>query len=107
VLELSKYFQDRGIKNSSIYGDLPPEVRRMQYQAFINGESRILITTDAIGMGVNLPIRRIIFMTLQKFDGVELRYITSQEVKQIGGRAGRKGIYDIGYVGTAASSSSF
>lgn len=101
VLELSKYFLDRGIKNSVIYGDLPPEVRRMQYQAFISGESKLLISTDAIGMGVNLPIKRVIFMSLQKFDGEEVRYITSQEVKQIGGRAGRKGIYDVGYVGCA------
>ncbi len=102
VLELSKYFQDRGFKNSVIYGDLPPEVRRMQYHAFIKGTNRILITTDAIGMGVNLPIRRIVFMDLQKFDGEEKRYITSQEVKQIAGRAGRKGIYDVGYVSTTS-----
>lgn len=99
VLWLSKYFLDRGIKNSVIYGDLPPEVRRMQYQSFISGESKLLISTDAIGMGVNLPIKRIIFMSLQKFDGEEIRYITPQEVKQIGGRAGRKGIYEVGYVG--------
>lgn len=99
VLELSKLFNEQGIKNSVIYGDLPPEVRRMQYQAFLSGASKILITTDAIGMGVNLPIRRIIFMSLQKFDGEEVRYLTSQEIKQIGGRAGRKGIYDVGYVG--------
>ena len=101
VLELSKFYQDKGIKNSVIYGDLPPEVRRMQYRAFIDGESTLLVTTDAIGMGVNLPIRRIVFMDLIKFDGEQKRYITSQEVKQIAGRAGRKGIYDVGYVGTA------
>ena len=101
VLELSKFYLDRNIKNSVIYGDLPPEVRRMQYQAFLEGKNKILITTDAIGMGVNLPIRRIIFLSLQKYDGEETRYLTSQEVKQIGGRAGRKGIYDVGYVGTA------
>lgn len=99
VLELSRFYLEKGIKNSVIYGDLPPEVRKMQYQSFINGESTILVTTDAIGMGVNLPIRRIIFMDLQKFDGEEMRFLTSQEVKQIGGRAGRKGIYDVGYVG--------
>jgi ATP-dependent RNA helicase SUPV3L1/SUV3 len=102
VLELSMLYQERGVKNSVIYGDLPPEVRRMQYHAFIEGKNKILITTDAIGMGVNLPIRRIIFMDLQKFDGEEKRYITSQEVKQIAGRAGRKGIYDVGYVCTAS-----
>lgn len=74
----------------------------MQYHAFVRGKSKILITTDAIGMGVNLPIRRIIFMDLQKFDGEEKRYITSQETKQIAGRAGRKGIYDVGYVCTTS-----
>jgi ATP-dependent RNA helicase SUPV3L1/SUV3 len=107
VLELSKLFNEKGVKNSVIYGDLPPEVRRMQYQAFLNGTNKILITTDAIGMGVNLPIRRIIFMSLQKFDGEETRYLTSQEVKQIGGRAGRKGIYDVGYVGVAGYEQEF
>lgn len=102
VLELSKYYMERGIKTSIIYGDLPPEVRKKQYAMFLNGETTILVTTDAIGMGVNLPIRRIIFMNMQKFDGEEVRWLTSQEIKQIGGRAGRKGIYEIGYV--AASS---
>lgn len=102
VLELSKYYLERGVKTSIIYGDLPPEVRKKQYAMFLNGETSILVTTDAIGMGVNLPIRRIIFMSMQKFDGEEVRWLTSQEIKQIGGRAGRKGIYEIGYV--AASS---
>lgn len=98
VLELSRHFQDRGYKTSIIYGDLPPEVRRLQYATFISGESQILISTDAIGMGVNLPIRRIVFMSIKKFDGEEIRELTSQEIKQIAGRAGRKGIYEIGYV---------
>ena len=107
VLELSRYYQDRGIKNSVIYGDLPPEVRRMQVHAFVRGKNRILVTTDAVGMGVNLPIRRIVFMDLVKFDGEEKRFITSQEVKQIAGRAGRKGIYDVGYVATAGIDAQF
>lgn len=98
VLSLSGYFTERGVKNSVIYGDLPPEVRRLQYDAFISGESGVLISTDAIGMGVNLPIRRIIFTEARKFDGQEFRRLTSQEVKQIAGRAGRIGIYDVGYV---------
>jgi ATP-dependent RNA helicase SUPV3L1/SUV3 len=98
VLELAYYYSDMGIKASIIYGDLPPEVRRKQYEQFINKETTILITTDAIGMGVNLPIKRIVFMDVKKFDGTEVRYLHSQEVKQIAGRAGRKGIYDVGYV---------
>jgi len=98
VLELSRHFTERGISNSVIYGDLPPEVRRMQYSAFVSGENQILVSTDAIGMGVNLPIRRIIFTDIKKFDGEEVRFLTSQEVKQIAGRAGRIGIYEVGYV---------
>lgn len=98
VLALSRYFSDSGIRNSVIYGDLPPEVRRLQYDSFINGDNQVLVSTDAIGMGVNLPIRRIIFTETEKFDGEEFRLLTSQEVKQIAGRSGRIGIYDIGYV---------
>ncbi|WFD11594.1 helicase-related protein [Tepidibacter hydrothermalis] len=98
VLELALFYSNFGIKCSIIYGDLPPEVRKKQYAQFLNKETSILITTDAIGMGVNLPIKRIVFMEIKKFDGKEFRFLNSQEVKQIAGRAGRKGIYDIGYV---------
>lgn len=107
VLELAYYYADLGIKASLIYGDLPPEVRRKQYDQFINKENTILITTDAIGMGVNLPIKRVVFMDVKKFDGNEFRYLNSQEVKQIAGRAGRKGIYDVGYVASYGSTQSF
>lgn len=89
VLEIAQEYSNNGIKTSIIYGDLPPEVRKMQYEQFINNETKVLVTTDAIGMGVNLPIRRIIFMSIKKFDGEEVRELTSQEVKQVGGRAGR------------------
>lgn len=107
VLSLSGYFSERGIKNSVIYGDLPPEVRRLQYDSFISGENHIVISTDAIGMGVNLPIRRIIFTEIKKFDGEEFRVLSSQETKQIAGRAGRIGIYDVGYVACMEDDISF
>ena len=96
-----------GIKASIIYGDLPPEVRKKQYEQFINKESKIIITTDAIGMGVNLPIRRVIFLNTKKYDGDEFRELKSQEIKQIGGRAGRKGIYETGYIVTIQGWSEF
>ncbi len=100
VLNLAAYYSNIGIKTSIIYGDLPPEVRKKQYEDFTAKRTEILITTDAIGMGVNLPIKRIIFMDIKKFDGYEVRYLNSNEVKQIAGRAGRRGIYDVGYVAT-------
>ncbi len=107
VLEIAQDYSNKNIKTSIIYGDLPPEVRKMQYEQFINKENKVLVTTDAIGMGVNLPIRRIIFMSIRKFDGEEVRELTSQEVKQIAGRSGRKGIYDTGYVAGVSDTHNF
>ncbi|WP_300385235.1 DEAD/DEAH box helicase [Clostridium sp.] len=100
VLKIAEQYSGEGIKVSIIYGDLPPEVRKKQYEMFINKENKVLVTTDAIGMGVNLPIKRIIFLDTQKYDGEEIRPLTSQEVKQVAGRAGRKGLYEVGYVAT-------
>lgn len=107
VLQIAEQYSSEGIKVSIIYGDLPPEVRRKQYDMFINKKNKVLITTDAIGMGVNLPIKRIIFLDIQKFDGEEVRNLTSQEVKQVAGRAGRKGIYEVGYVATVRGNQRF
>lgn len=107
VLELAHYYSEQGIKASIIYGDLPPEVRRKQYEEFLSKENSILITTDAIGMGVNLPIKRIVFMDIKKYDGYEVRFLNSQEIKQIAGRAGRKGIYDVGYVSAYGDNQNF
>ncbi|MBK1810083.1 RNA helicase [Clostridium sp. YIM B02505] len=107
VLELGMHYSSLGMRASLIYGDLPPEVRRKQYESFISGSSKILISTDAIGMGVNLPIKRIVFMDIKKFDGNEIRFLKSQEVKQIGGRAGRKGIYDEGFVACSGNNQNF
>jgi len=50
-------------------------------------------------MGLNLPIRRVIFMDTEKFDGVERRELRPEEIQQIAGRAGRYGMYDKGFVG--------
>lgn len=46
----------------------------------------VLVASDAIGMGLNLNISRIIFSTLQKFDGTETRDLTVSEIKQIAGK---------------------
>lgn len=98
VLETAAALENDGYRASMIYGSMPPETRKKQIHQFINGETTVIVATDAIGMGLNLPIRRIVFLENEKFDGTRRRYLTSQEVKQIAGRAGRKGIYDIGKV---------
>lgn len=50
-----------------------------------SSELDVLVASDAIGMGLNLNISRIIFSTMEKFDGVEMRELTVPEVKQIAG----------------------
>ncbi|XWS13679.1 hypothetical protein CRYUN_Cryun36dG0059000 [Craigia yunnanensis] len=78
---------------SVVYGSLPPETRTRQATMFNDASSEfdVLVASDAIGMGLNLNISRIIFSTLQKFDGFERRDLTVPEIKQIAGRAGRYG----------------
>ena len=83
---------------SLIYGALPPDVRRDQAERFRMGDSEVVVSTDAIAMGMNLPIKRVVFLESEKYDGDITRTLTDAEFKQIAGRAGRYGIYDIGYV---------
>lgn len=92
--KLSKYF-----KVSVLYGNLSPEVRKEEAKRFRDGQTDILIATDAIAMGLNLPIKIILFTTDTKFDGVSSRKLTPNEVIQISGRAGRYGHHEVGYVG--------
>ena len=99
VLSLRDQIAAQGHPVSVIYGALPPEVRRREAERFAVGASHVLVATDAIGMGLNLPIRRVLFSTMNKFDGVGDRVLTESEVHQIAGRAGRYGMHEEGFVG--------
>lgn len=98
VLDVAGRLEERGVETSVIYGSLPPEIRRRQMQLFTSGQTKVVVATDAIGMGLNLPVRRIVFIQTEKFDGISRRGLSVQEIKQIAGRAGRYGIYNTGYV---------
>ncbi|KAA1122541.1 RNA helicase [Puccinia graminis f. sp. tritici] len=81
------------------YGGLPPEVREREAQMFnlgsqVEGEGGydVLVGSDAIGMGLNLKIKRVVFQSLHKFDGRNEVALSTSQIKQIGGRAGRFGI---------------
>ena len=98
ALAVSAQLLNNNIKTSIIYGSLPYSTRKKQFERFLNGETEVIVCTDAIGMGVNLPIKRIVFLETRKYDGISLRKLRVPEIKQIAGRAGRKGIYNKGYV---------
>lgn len=89
VLELKAMFESRGLRVSVIYGGLTPEVRRNEARRFREGESDIVCATDAIGLGLNLPLDRVIFYETDKFDGEINRRLEPAELLQIAGRAGR------------------
>ena len=99
VLSVAEDLRQSGKEPAIIYGALPYATRRRQMEGFLKGEMEYIVSTDAIGMGLNLPIRRIIFMEAEKFDGVERRPLNPAEIKQIAGRAGRFGMYNKGWVG--------
>lgn len=80
-----------GMSTAVIYGSLSPEVRRMEARRFSSGLAQVLIATDAVGMGLNLPISRIVLTTLDKYDGESTRRLHPYELAQIIGRAGRFG----------------
>ena len=98
VLDIAGRLEDGGIKASVIYGSLPPEIRRRQIHLFTTHQTKVVVSTDAIGMGLNLPVRRIVFAQTTKFDGKETGPLTVETIHQIAGRAGRFGIYDVGYI---------
>lgn len=93
-LELNKM----GKSTSIIYGSMPPEVKKQQMELFNSGKTSYCVSTDAIGMGLNLPCDNIVFLDIKKFDGQVFRQITGTEASQIAGRAGRYGKSECGRV---------
>ncbi len=88
-----------GINAAVLYGNLPPEVKKAQLQGFADGTYDALVTTDVIGIGINLVgCKYIVFLDTEKFDGEEFRSINAMEVRQIAGRAGRYGISEDSFV---------
>jgi ATP-dependent RNA helicase SUPV3L1/SUV3 len=87
-----------------IYGSLPPQTRAEQAQLYADKDSgyTVLVASDAIGMGLNLDIRRIVFYQMKKFTREKSRIARLEPplVRQIAGRAGRRGFHEVGHVTT-------
>ncbi|WP_294640372.1 helicase-related protein [uncultured Aureimonas sp.] len=99
VHELREAIVPLGLSVATVYGALSPEVRRAEAARFRRGEADVVVATDAIGMGLNLPVSRVFFSALDKFDGTRRRALLHSEIRQIGGRAGRFGMFEEGFVG--------
>ncbi|XP_047526470.1 ATP-dependent RNA helicase SUV3 homolog, mitochondrial [Vanessa atalanta] len=108
IYSVSRAIEQRGHEVAVIYGSLPPGTKLAQANKFNDPESscKVMVATDAIGLGINLSIRRIIFYSLIKpvinEDGdKEMDVISISQALQIAGRAGRYGsAWETGYVTT-------
>ncbi|MGV8969121.1 MAG: DEAD/DEAH box helicase [Microbacteriaceae bacterium] len=75
-----------------------PKYRRLVEQLAQQGLLRVICGTDTLGVGINVPIRTVLFTALTKFDGTKMRQLSAREFHQISGRAGRAGFDTAGTV---------
>lgn len=95
ILQLSstrllKRVLDRGI--GIHHAGLLPAHKHVVEQLFSRGLIKILFATETFAVGLNYPAKAVCFDSLEKFDGIQFRYLNSKEYFQIAGRAGRRGI---------------
>ena len=75
-----------------------PRYRRLVEQLAQAGLLKVICGTDTLGVGINVPIRTVVFTGLTKYDGVRTRHLKAREFHQIAGRAGRAGFDTAGTV---------
>ena len=80
------------------HAGLLPKYRVLIEQLAQKGLLKVICGTDTLGVGINVPIRTVLFTRLCKFDGQKTGILSARDFHQIGGRAGRKGFDDQGWV---------
>jgi superfamily II RNA helicase len=80
------------------HAGLLPKYRLQVEQLAQQGLLKVISGTDTLGVGINIPLRTVLFTKLAKFDGRKVSRLKVREFKQISGRAGRKGFDDQGHV---------
>ena len=80
------------------HAGLLPKYRLLVEKLAQSGLLKVIAGTDTLGVGVNVPIRTVLFSQLCKFDGEKDTILTVRDFQQIAGRAGRKGFDDLGWV---------
>ena len=80
------------------HAGLLPKYRILVEQLAQKGLLKLICGTDTLGLGINVPIRTVVFTQLWKYDGKKSAVLAVRDFRQISGRAGRKGFDDRGYV---------
>ena len=108
IYNVSRHLEQRGVEVAVIYGSLPPNTKLAMAAKFNDPEDpcKVMVATDAVGMGLNLNVRRIIFYSIYKVQLTpegdrEVDLISVSQALQIAGRAGRYGTaWETGFVTT-------
>ena len=80
------------------HAGLLPKYRVLIEQLAQRGLLKVICGTDTLGVGINVPIRTVLFTKLCKYDGHKTAILSARDFHQIAGRAGRKGFDDVGFV---------
>jgi superfamily II RNA helicase len=80
------------------HAGLLPKYRILVEQLAQKGLLKLICGTDTLGVGINVPIRTVVFTQLWKYDGTKAAVLSVRDFRQVAGRAGRKGYDDRGYV---------
>ena len=80
------------------HAGLLPKYRVLVEQLAQKGLLKVICGTDTLGVGINVPIRTVLFTRLCKFDGQKTGILSARDFHQISGRAGRKGFDNQGWV---------
>lgn len=96
----------RGLLLSGVgvhHAGMLPRYRRLVERLTQRGLLAVICGTDTLGVGINVPIRTVLFTSLVKFDGRRTRHLSAREFHQIAGRAGRAGYDTVGFVRALAA----
>ena len=101
IVEEKKIEEFRELIQSGIayhHAGMLPTLKEVVERLFTSGLIQLLFTTETFAVGINMPACTVVFDSLEKYDGVNFRYLKAREYHQMAGRAGRRGIDEIGYV---------
>lgn len=82
---------------ASHHAGMVPPMKEAVEEAFIRGLVKVVFATETLALGINMPARSVVIERLTKFTGERHEFLTPGEYTQLTGRAGRRGIDDLGY----------
>src|SRR5262249_52890307 len=80
------------------HAGMVPPMKEAVEEAFAAGLLKVVFATETLSLGINMPARSVVIEKLSKFTGEHHQFLTPGEYTQLAGRAGRRGIDDVGYV---------